>query len=217
MKTGANTWAYEVSYQGDAANISPATNPIATGTMTFNSDGTLANADTIGGDAAPARSASRFRGTAASGLQPQTISLNMGTVGSSDGVTQFDSASTLVSSNVDGALFGSLTGVTDRSRRLRHGELLQRPVAEDLQAAARDLRQSGRPAARFPATPIRRPTNSGTPTISEANTGGAGAIAVDALEGSTVDLATEFTNLITTQRAYSGVGTHHDHRRPDAR
>ncbi len=45
IKTGANTWAYEVSYQGSAANISPATNPIASGTMTFNADGTLANAN----------------------------------------------------------------------------------------------------------------------------------------------------------------------------
>src|SRR3984885_8780860 len=34
IKTGANTWSYEVSYQGSAANIGGATNPIATGTMT---------------------------------------------------------------------------------------------------------------------------------------------------------------------------------------
>ncbi len=45
--------------------------------------------------------------------------------------------------------------------------------------------------------------NSGTPTISEADTGGAGTIKSKSLEGSTVDLASEFTNLITTQRAYS--------------
>jgi flagellar hook protein FlgE len=45
--------------------------------------------------------------------------------------------------------------------------------------------------------------NSGTPIISEANTGGAGSILAKELESSTVDLATEFTNLITTQRAYS--------------
>ena len=32
---------------------------------------------------------------------------------------------------------------------------------------------------------------------------GAGGIASQSLEASTVDLATEFTNLITTQRAYS--------------
>ena len=44
---------------------------------------------------------------------------------------------------------------------------------------------------------------SGTPTVGEANLGGAGVIQSKALEGSTVDLASEFTNLITTQRAYS--------------
>ena len=43
-KTGANTWAYEASYAGTAANVST-TGPLASGTMTFNSDGSLANAD----------------------------------------------------------------------------------------------------------------------------------------------------------------------------
>ena len=36
-----------------------------------------------------------------------------------------------------------------------------------------------------------------------ATTGGAGQIKSKSLESSTVDLATEFTNLITTQRAYA--------------
>jgi flagellar hook protein FlgE len=36
-----------------------------------------------------------------------------------------------------------------------------------------------------------------------ANAGGAGRIVSGALEASNVDLAAEFTNLITTQRAYS--------------
>ena len=44
---------------------------------------------------------------------------------------------------------------------------------------------------------------SGTANINLANSGGAGGIASQSLEASTVDLASEFTNLITTQRAYS--------------
>ena len=39
--------------------------------------------------------------------------------------------------------------------------------------------------------------------VNPAGTGGSGTIASNSLEGSTVDLATEFTNMITTQRAYS--------------
>ena len=46
VKTGANTWSYEVTYQGDSAESSHRHNPIATGTMSFNADGTLATADT---------------------------------------------------------------------------------------------------------------------------------------------------------------------------
>ena len=44
---------------------------------------------------------------------------------------------------------------------------------------------------------------SGEVSLVEANTGGAGTIAANSLESSTIDLAKEFTDLITTQRAYS--------------
>ena len=42
IKTGANTWAYEATYAGAAANLTAA-DPISQGTITFNSDGTLKN------------------------------------------------------------------------------------------------------------------------------------------------------------------------------
>ena len=45
--------------------------------------------------------------------------------------------------------------------------------------------------------------DSGTYTLKIPNTGGAGKLATSQLEASTVDLSTEFTGLITTQRAYS--------------
>ncbi|HCX14329.1 MAG TPA: hypothetical protein DGZ24_03325, partial [Rhodospirillaceae bacterium] len=44
---------------------------------------------------------------------------------------------------------------------------------------------------------------SGSPTLREAGNAGAGMINAAALEASTVDLGTEFTRMITTQRAYS--------------
>jgi flagellar hook protein FlgE len=44
---------------------------------------------------------------------------------------------------------------------------------------------------------------SGQPTVREAGSAGAGVVAAAALESSTVDLGEEFTNMITTQRAYS--------------
>ena len=43
VKTGANTWAYEASYAGDAANLTATDPDLDQAPSRFNSDGTLAN------------------------------------------------------------------------------------------------------------------------------------------------------------------------------
>ncbi len=203
VKTSANTWAYEVNYQGDMADLaSGTTNPIAEGEMSFNSDGTLANADDSQATPVGSIDITIPWDPTASGLQPQDITFNMGTVDGSDGITQFNSESTLVSSSVNGALFGSLSGVSvDQNgyvtAQFSNG-LTQKIYKVPLATFANP---DGLGAMSGNAWQVTE--DSGTPTIGEANTGSAGAISSDALESSTVDLATEFTNLITTQRAYS--------------
>jgi flagellar hook protein FlgE len=204
LKTGANTWSYEVTYQGAASNLTgpPANNLIASGTMTFNSDGTLKTADTSAAGPTGSVNVTIPWAPGTSGLNPQTIALNMGTPGASDGVTQFDNPSSLVQSSVNGALFGSLTGVSINNDGIVTAQfsnglsqnVFKLPIATfsnpDGLAA-----QSGNAYAAS--------NQSGTATVGEANLGGAGSVNSKALEGSTVDLAQEFTNLITTQRAYS--------------
>ncbi len=201
VKTGANTWAYEVSYQGASANVT-GTNPITTGTMTFNSDGTLANAN---GSATPATGMTNVTvpwNPATSGLQPQTLSLNMGTVGSSDGLTQFDSPSALVNSSVNGALFGNLTGVNIDSSGFVTAQFSNGLVQKVYKLPiATFSNPNGLGAVSGNAYAVTN--ESGNAIVGEANTGGAGSISSSSLEASTVDLAGEFTNLITTQRAYS--------------
>ncbi len=203
VKTGANTWSYEVAYQGAGANIgSPANNVIKTGTMSFNADGTLKNADTSAATPTGSISLTIPWVSSASGLNPQPISIDMGTVGSSDGLTQFDNPSALVSSSVDGALFGSLSGVSidaDGFVTAQFSNGLSQKVFK--LPVATFANPDGLSAVSGNAYAASQ--QSGTPTIGEANLGGAGVIQSQALEGSTVDLATEFTNLITTQRAYS--------------
>ncbi len=203
VKTAANTWSYEVTYQGAGANIgSPTNNLLASGTMTFNADGTLQTADSSSATPTGSINVTIPWAPSVSGLNPQTISINMGTPGSSDGITQFDNTSVLVSSTVDGALFGSVSGVSIDSdgfvtAKFSNGlsqKVFKIPVAtfdnpNGLQAATGNAYAASQ--------------QSGTPTIGEANLGAAGSIQSSALEGSTVDLAAEFTNLITTQRAYS--------------
>ena len=99
VKTGANTWAYEVTYPGAASNYRPpANNLIASGTMTFNSDGTLQDGRHLGRGRRRVRSTSPFPGLPASPASIRRPSrINMGTPGASDGITQFDNPSALAS------------------------------------------------------------------------------------------------------------------------
>lgn len=199
VETGANTWAYEVSYQGNAANMSSA-NPVHSGTLTFNSDGTLADVD---GAATPTGNVTfTLPWSASSGLASQNITLNMGTVGSSNGMTQFDSPSTLTNATPNGASVGNLTGVTvtasgDVTAQYSNGlntVIYQVPIAT-----------FANPDGLTPVsgTAYQSSNNSGAAILNTAGAGGAGSIKANELENSTVDINTEFTNLITSQNAYS--------------
>lgn len=196
VKTAANTWAYEVSYEGDVANIGgAASNPIAAGTVTFNTDGTLAT------PTAPASITIPFV-PAVSGLDPQIIDIDFGEAGQPIGLTQFDSASTLISSTVNGALFGGLSGLSiDESGYLT--ALFDNGVQRQVYKLPIALFQNPNGLAAVTGNAYRATDTSGTYSLQEALNGGAGSIASNALEASTVDLAKEFTDLITTQRAYS--------------
>jgi flagellar hook protein FlgE len=196
VKTAADTWSYEMSYQGNAADIGgAANNPVASGNITFNADGTLAT---------PASGSLSFTlpWAASTGLNPQPMTVNLGTAGLSNGITQFDSPSTLTSSNVDGAPYGSLTSVS----------VDDQGYVTALFDNGIEKKEFKIPIATFANPDALAPVagnayqltdQSGTAVIQEAKTGAAGSIASSSLEASTVDLAKEFSDLITTQRAYS--------------
>jgi flagellar hook protein FlgE len=198
IKTGANAWAYEATYAGNSANVT-STN-LSQGTITFNSDGTLNNVN--GAGPASGNLSLTIPWAAASGLSAQTLNVNLGTVGGTSGLTQYDAPSALNGSTVDGSAFGSVTGVT---------------IGKDGTVTAQFSNGLSQDEYKIPLATFTNPDglgqvsgnaytatrSSGAANINLADSGSAGAIQSQSLEGSTVDLATEFTNLITTQRAYS--------------
>jgi flagellar hook protein FlgE len=194
VKTAANTWAYEAIYDGDVANIGgAASNPIATGTLTFDSSGALLTPATPPNITIP--------WAAASGLTPQTFSLNFGGSGLPGGVTQAEADSVATTSS-DGAAFGRVAGVSINDK----GEVtavfdngVERRVYK--LPLATFANPNGLTA--LSSNVYRVSESSGPGRLLEANTGGAGKIESSNLEASTVDLAKEFTDMITTQRAYS--------------
>jgi flagellar hook protein FlgE len=199
VETGSNTWAYEAAYAGNASNLS-SPNPIAEGTLNFNSDGSLANVD---GAATPTGTfAMTIPWSASSGLAAQTINVNLGTVGSTNGVTQFSANSAVSGQTVNGSPFGSVTGVSVGTNGIVTAQfsngisqnVFQIPIATFANPDGL-LALSG--------NSYRQSNTSGGANINQAGNGGAGTIAADSLEESTVDLSSEFTKLITAQNAYS--------------
>ncbi|PZO49160.1 MAG: flagellar hook protein FlgE [Alphaproteobacteria bacterium] len=193
LKTGPNTWQVE-SYARPNTNITGggvSGGLLASGTLTFNTDGTVAGTTgTIG-------AAFSIPWATSTGASAQPITLDLET-----GMTQFAKSFGVTSVTADGVPPGDLVGLvlegdgmlTAQFSNGRARALYQIPLATFLNPNGLAADQGGA---------FRTTLESGLYNINSANAGGAGRIVSGALEASNVDLAAEFTNLITTQRAYS--------------
>lgn len=217
-----NQWFAEI-YITPAADVVPnaplVNGQVATGTIAFTSTGQLD--PTAPGSTLPTQLAiSAFDGTPpvdangavlpataawapGTGIAQQAITMDLGGPNSTGGISQLASSSALLSSTVDGSVFGDLAGVEvnpagDVLARFSNGiirKVFQLPVATFLNPDGLQTQRSG---GAYVVS-----GDSGQFTLKEAGLGGAGLISPNSLETSTVDLANEFTGMITTQRAYS--------------
>jgi len=165
----------------------------ATRSITFNGDGTPA--------------AITFPDIAitwtATTANASTIAVDLGTVGATDGVTQFAGQYAVSFVNQDGVQFGNSTSVQISEEGIvtalfdngQRKDIYKIPVATFANPNGLESRNGNA----YIST-----DRSGNTLLLEAKTGSAGSFAPAALESSTVDLAEEFTNMIVTQRAYSG-------------
>ena len=193
LKTGPNTWQVE-SYARPNTNITGGAlngGLLASGTLTFNTDGTVASSTgTIG-------STFSIPWATSTGASAQSVDLDLET-----GMTQFAKSFGVTSVTADGVPPGDLVGLvlegdgmlTAQFSNGRARALYQIPLATFLNPNGLAADQGGA---------FRTTLESGLYNINSSNAGGAGRIVSGALEASNVDLAAEFTNLITTQRAYS--------------
>lgn len=183
---------------------------IATGVLAFNTNGQIDSANTtlpnslnfLGSDNAAALAANDFQWAAATGVGSQTVSLDLGSAGNPGGITQYDSPSVLNSTVVNGAVFGDFAGVE---------------VSDDGFVSARFTNGVVRQVYQIPVATVVNPNglasvgggsyqitdDSGAFTLNAPGVGSSGKISSKTLENSNVDIATEFSNLIITQRAYS--------------
>lgn len=209
----ANEWFAELHVE-PASDVTTGTDfnsgQIATGVIAFDTNGqinpaatTLPNTLTLlGSDNPGPLAAGDIQWSAATGIGAQTIALDLGSAGNPGGITQFDSPSVLNSTVVNGAIFGAFAGVEVSpdgfvSARFTNGvvrQIYQIPVATVVNPNG--LASIG--GGSFQIT-----DESGAFTLNAPGAGASGTISPRTLENSNVDIATEFANLIITQRAYS--------------
>jgi flagellar hook protein FlgE len=192
--TSANTWGYGVTIPSSDLAAGTGTNTtLVSGTMSFNPDGTLTTASL-----APITIPVAGLKDSANNL---SIKWSLKNADGSGMITQFAQSSAYNDLTQDGSAAGKLTdvGLGDNGQiiaKFSNGQ--QKTVAQLAMATFRNqnsLQDIGN--NNFAAT-----GNTAQPDIGLSQTGNRGQIVSGALEGSNVDMAKEFTNLITFQRGY---------------
>jgi flagellar hook protein FlgE len=200
-KTADNTWSgsfAQPKLSSDSTTASAAA-PTSTVSVSFNSDGSLASTT-------PSPPTLAVTGWT-DGAADSTITLNLGTAGGTDGLTQYASGSSTPSINItsiesDGLPFGKLSGISvgdngTVNATYSNGQTIaiyKIPVATF--AAPDQLEaQSG---GLYSTT-----STSGNAALQESGTNGAGTIYGSELESSTTDTNEQFSSMISAQQAYS--------------
>jgi flagellar hook protein FlgE len=186
---------------------------IASGTIAFNSDGSIDMSKTtlfgtppdpnlsIGASSAAAPTGTQVNWASSLGVSAQQISIGLGGTTGSGAITQAVSPSVVSSIDTNGTPFGSLSAISigqngmvtatfnnGTTRQIAQVALATFPNVDGLTAVNGDAYTASSDAGEY--------------SLKVAGTGGSGTLSSSTLEGSTVDLSTEFTNLIIAQQAY---------------
>ena len=132
---------------------------------------------------------------------PQTITINMGTSGQLDGLTQFSGNSTAVAREQDGYEAGSLSTVSVDSEGTLIG-VFSNGIKKDIATIQIALFQNTSALESMGGGYFNFSANSGGAVATQALSGGAGSIHGGALEKSNADVATEFVNMIQAQNGF---------------
>jgi flagellar hook protein FlgE len=190
---GANSWNYSISVPAADTGNTGAPTPVATGTLTFNSSGVLTS---------PTGSVT---GITISGLADGAAQMNLtwnlnGTSGSPV-ITQQDATSATSTTSQNGYGVGTLSGYSVLPDGTVQGEFSNNQtlalgrVAIASFANLQGLQQTG-------SNDYQATFASGAAVIGQAGAAGNGSITGGAVEGSNVDLSTQFADMIVAQQSY---------------
>ncbi|MBC7670658.1 flagellar hook protein FlgE [Caulobacter sp. DWR2-3-1b2] len=206
---GPNEWFAELRAKpGDLDNN--ANGQIASGKVTFTTDGKLASVGNLFGGITPTAitigasdptvTTSTPRWADGLGIDAQNLQVDL--ANAAGGLTQYNSQSVVQSVNTNGTAFGNLTNIEVDDKGYVSA-IFDNGVTRRIAQVAIATFSNPNGLKGVNGNAYRVTNESGTYSLKTPGGGGAGSIAPSTLEASTVDLSTEFTGLITTQRAYS--------------
>ena len=176
------------------ATIPDADGTVVTGTIEgilFNDDGTLQSL-----------SGSPNLEFLFSGIsENQTITLDFGTAGTFDGLTQFGDTETAFAESQDGFAPGSLTSIFIDPDGTIQGAYSNGRIEAINQISMATFSNPGG-LIRTGSNLFEVSANSGTPVVGNPGEGGRGVVRSGVLEVSNVDTSQEFVNLIIAQRGF---------------
>ena len=182
-------WLWETSTAGEEEIIAG-----KAGKLTFGQDGSVAsftfndNSSELVMD--PNNGANQMR-----------INLDVGGPGNFQGITQFEAPTTVSAISQDGFATGSLDEISIDNTGVITGSFSNGTSKKLAQILLVDFTNPGG-LRKLSDSVYTVSANSGDPILGIAGTQSASTIKPGALEGSNVDLASQFTDMITTQRGY---------------
>jgi flagellar hook protein FlgE len=182
-------WIWEVSVAGDEIMVSG-----NKGKLTFGQDGSVASFTFDD-------NSSRLTLDPNNGAQLMDIDLDVGGPGNFQGITQFESDSTISAIGQDGYGTGSLTDISIDEYGTINGIFSNGTGRSLAQIMLVDFTNPGG-LQKVSDSVYTVSSNSGDPVFGAAGEQSSSSIKPGALEGSNVELSREFTDMITTQRGY---------------
>ncbi len=192
-KTASNAWSYNITLPAADTGGAGAPTVISTGNVTFNPDGTLAT------PAAP------VTGIAITGLVDGAANLNvtwnLQDANGNSLLTQSSAPSATANTFQNGYGSGTLSDFSITSDGTIEGSFTNNQTLALGQIVLANF-ANPQGLLRLGENSFQTTLSSGAPAIGTAGSGGRGTITGGSLEQSNVDIATEFSNMIITQRGY---------------
>lgn len=190
--TGANTWTYQVTIP--AADVGGAGAPVqlATGPMTFGPNGQLT---------APVGNVAIAIPGLADGAANMAVTWNLNGTGGTPTITQEAATSATTASTQNGYSAGSLTGYSILPDGTVQGQFSNNQTLVLGQVAVASF-ANNQGLTQVSGSDYQASFASGAAVVGQAGVAGNGTISGGAVEGSNVNLSTEFANMIVAQQGY---------------